>query len=105
MNKEQLTGTEATIFCTVSGLTQVLDEVKWTLSDDTPIISGHNGHTIVTGEDSFSGDTQITTLAVTASQNNVDTNYKCIISSTEHAETDKSTTVNLKVFSKLCTVS
>ncbi|XP_063690850.1 uncharacterized protein LOC134823350 [Bolinopsis microptera] len=89
VNKEQLTGTDATISCIVSGLTQVLDEVKWTLSDGTAIISGQDGYTIFTGEDSFSGDTQITTLAVTAAQTNVDNTYECLISSTELAETDK----------------
>ena len=72
--------------------------MKWTKSDGTPITSGVDDYTIVDG--SFSGDSQTTTLTVGADQNKADTTYKCLITSNEHGETDKPTTVNLKVFSK-----
>ena len=98
VHKEQILGTVATISCTVTGLTKKLDEVKWTKSDNSQITSGQGGFTIVDG--GFSGDSQTTTLTVGADQNNIDTSYNCLITSYEHDETDKSTAVNLKVFSK-----
>ena len=96
--KEQHLGTVATISCIVTGLTKKLDGVKWTTSDNAQIISGQGGFTIADG--GFSGDSQITTLTVDADQNNIDTSYNCLITSNEHAETEKSTAVILKVFSK-----
>ena len=97
-HKEQLLGTTATISCIVTGLTKELDRVKWTKSDNSQITSGQGGFTIANG--GFSGDSQTTTLTVDAKQNNVNTSYNCLITSNEHAETDKSTAVTLKVFSK-----
>ena len=98
MNKEQLTGTVATISCIVAGLTRKLDIVKWKKSDNTDITSGQDGYTIDVGK--FSGDSQTTTLTVSAAQNTQDTTYNCVISSHEHDVKDKSTTVNLKVIGK-----
>ena len=98
VQKEQILGTVATISCTITGLRKKLDEVKWTKSDDSQIISGQSGFTIADG--GFTGDSQITTLTVDADQNNIDTSYNCLITSNEHAETEKSTAVILKVFSK-----
>ena len=101
VNKEQPKSTEATISCTVTGLTQKLDGVKWTRADDTQIESGTGGFTIDTGEAGFAGDAQTTILTVPTTETDQDKTYKCLITSTEHGETDKSTTVHLKVFSKL----
>jgi hypothetical protein len=98
VNKEQLTGTVATISCTVAGLTKALDEVKWTDKNNSPISSGSGGYTIADG--SLTGNTQTTTLTVDQNQNNVDTTYNCLITSKEHAVTDKSTVVILNVYSK-----
>ena len=101
MDKEQLAGTVAILSCTVTGLTQKLDGVKWTKSDDSEITAGNaEGFTIETGDGSFNTNTQTTTLTVPAIQNNIDTTYNCLITSSEHGETDKKTVVNLKVFSK-----
>ena len=100
VDKEQLTGTVATLSCTVTGLTQKLDGVKWTKSDNTEITSGADNFIIDTGDGSFNVDTRTTTLTVPAIQNNIDTTYNCLITSSEHGETDKKTVVNLKVFSK-----
>ena len=98
VNKEQLTGTVATISCTVTGLTKALNNVKWTKEDDSAITSGSDGYTVVDG--SLNGNSQTTTLTVAKEKNNVDTTYSCVITSTEHAVTDKKTAVNLNVFSK-----
>ena len=95
MNREQLTGTAATISCIVAGLTRELDEVKWTKSDYTDITSGQDGYTIDVG--TLSGDSQTTTLTVPADKNTQDTTYRCVITSNEHKG---SITVDLKVFSE-----
>ena len=81
-------------------MTKELDGVKWTTSEGTEITSGENSFVIDTGSDSFSGNTQITTLTVPGTATDEDKEYKCVITSAEHGETEKSTTVNLKVFSK-----
>ena len=98
VNKEQLAGTEAVISCTVKGLTKQLQTVKWTKSDNSPVISGQDGLTIDSG--TFSVSSQTTTLTVAGPQNNLDTTYNCVITAHEHGFVDKSTTINLKVFSK-----
>ena len=80
-----------------------LNDVKWTKGDDTEITSGGAGSFIIDdGSTSagFSGNTQITTLTVPDSQTDQDKTYKCLITSVEHGQTEKSTSVNLKVFSK-----
>ena len=103
VNKEQLKGTKAMISCTVTGLTEALDTVKWTKSDDSPITSGTEDFTIDLG--SYSGGTQTTTLTVPTTETDQDKTYKCLIESSEHGEKDKSTTVNLKIFSKQFTIN
>ena len=74
--------------------------MKWTTSEGAEITSGEGGFVIDTGNDGFSGNTQITTLTVPGTATDQDKDYKCLITSVEHGETDKSTTVNLKVFSE-----
>ena len=98
VNKEQLKDTVATISCIVTGLTKVLDDVKWTKSDDSTITSGTDGFTIDIG--SYSGGTQTTILTVPIAETDQDKTYKCLVTSSDHGETDKSTTVSMKVFSK-----
>ena len=97
-NREQLQGSQAVISCKVTGLTKVLDGVKWTKSDNSKITYSVNSFVVDTGRGSFSGDTQTTTLTVPASQTDVDKTYNCLITSNQHGHTDNSTTVNLKVF-------
>ena len=80
-----------------------LNEVKWTKGDDTEITSGGAGSFIIDdGSTSagFSGNTQITTLTVPDSETDQDKTYKCLITSVEHGQSENSTSVNLKVFSK-----
>ena len=98
VNKEQMTGTVATISCIVAGLTRKLDIVKWTKSDNTKITPGQDGYIIDVG--TFSEHSQTTTLTVTGEQNTQDTTYNCVITSNEHNVEDMSTPVNLKVFSE-----
>ena len=99
VNKEQLTGTIATISCIVSGLTKKLDGVKWKKSDDTDITSGQGGYT--TDDGNFNNGSQTTTLTVGPSVNTKDDTYSCLITSIEHGVTEKSTSVNSAVFGKL----
>ena len=98
MNKEQLTGTDATISCIVGGLTKELDEVKWTQSDNTDIKSGQDVYMIDFG--TFSGDSQTTTLTVGADQNMVDETYECVVECIEHGKEAETTSVHLKALSK-----
>ena len=79
VNREQITGTAATISCIVAGLTRQLDQLKWTKSDITDITSGQDGYTIDVG--TFSGDSQTTTLTVAADLNTQDTTYISVITS------------------------
>lgn len=94
----------AVISCTVTGLTKELDGVKWKKgADDSEITSGDGSGFVIDAAGTsagFSGDTQTTTLTVPLSETDEDKTYNCLITSDEHDETDKSTTVNLKVFSK-----
>ena len=99
-NKEQKNGSQAVISCKVTGLTTVLNGVKWTKSDNSEITSGVDSFVIDTGNSSFSGDTQTTTLTVPAYQTDRDETYICLITSNEHGGTEKSTTVYLKVLSE-----
>ena len=98
-NREQMQDSQAVIFCKVTGLTKVLDEVKWTKSDHTEITSDNtDGFVIDTGNSGFSGDTQTTTLTVPTNQTDRDETYICLIKSDEHGVTEKSITVNLNIF-------
>ena len=96
--KEQLSGTEARVSCKVRGLTKELGAVTWTKSDGSLITSDHEGLTVDPGI--FSGSSQTTTLTVAGPQNNQDTTYNCVVTSNELGITDKSTAVNLEVFSE-----
>ena len=100
-NREQEKDSQAVISCKVTGLTTVLNGVKWTKSDNTEITSVVGSFVIDTGADSFSGNTQTTTLTVPDSETDVDKTYNCVITSNEHGVTKQSTTVNLKVFCEL----
>ena len=105
-NQEQLTGTEAVISCTVTGLTTSLDSVTWRRSSDhLDVTTGVDGYT--SAEGSFDSDTksQTTTLTVGGPQNDADATYKCIVESNEHGKTAETTTVHLKVFGRCFSTS
>ena len=97
-DKNPIVGTEVTISCIVNGITRQLDTVTWTKSDGSLITSGQDGLTVDPGI--FSGSSQTTTLTVAGPQNNQDTTYYCVVTSNELGITDKSTAVNLEVFSE-----
>ena len=99
-NQEQLTGTEATISCVVSGLTKALNGVTWKTSGGVDVTTGKAGFTSKAGDFVAGTKSQTPTLTVAADQNKKDDTYVCIVSSTEHGVTDQSTTVHLKIFSK-----
>ena len=98
LNKEQLTGTEATISCTVLGLTQALNAVKWTTSGDVDVTTLNQGYIVDAG--SLIGPSQTTTLTIPADTNNDDVTYSCVFTSAEHIAVDRKTAVSSKVFSK-----
>ena len=98
VDKSPIVGTEVTISCIVNGITRQLDTVTWTKSDGSLITSGQDGLTVDPGI--FSGSSQTTTLTVAGPQNNQDTTYNCVVTSNELGITDKSTAVNLEVFSE-----
>lgn len=102
-HREQEQDTEVVITCSVSGLTRALDEVKWLRgSDDTEIADGDVGFTVNAAESGagFEAGTEVTTLTVADTATGDDATYKCVITSNEHDVTERSETVNLKVFSK-----
>ncbi|XP_063675242.1 uncharacterized protein LOC134811997 [Bolinopsis microptera] len=96
VNKEQLTGTEATISCTVTGLTQAFSAVKWTTSANDDALTQDQGYTVEAG--SLVGKSQTTTLTIPVSENNGDVTYSCVFTSAEHASVDQKTAVSSKVF-------
>ena len=99
MNKEVLTGTTAEISCKVTGLTAVLQTVKWEKSDGTDVTSGFQGYTSNDGV--YDNGSQTTTLTVDGELNTVDSTYNCLITpSTQDDATEVSTAVTLSVFSK-----
>ena len=98
INKEVLAGTDAVISCIISGITQQLDAVVWTKDGtDVTTLSGSN---YVVSSGTYDSNSQTTTLTVKAAANTADSTYTCVITSQEHQETNKPTTVNLNVFSK-----
>ena len=98
VHKEQLSGTDARISCKITGLTRQLDDVKWTKSDNSAIMSGQDGYIVDKGD--FSDGSQTTTLTVPAAQNEADSTYRCLITAAEWVVKDRSTVVMLNVFSK-----
>ena len=97
-NKEVETGTDATISCTVTGLTRQLDAVVWRKSGtDVTTLAGSN---YVVSAGSYGSNTQTTTLTVKATANTADSSYICAITSTEYLVNNRETAVALEVFGK-----
>ena len=82
----------------ISGITQQLDAVVWR-KDGTDVIS-LSGSNYVVSEGTYGSNSQTTTLTVKAAANTADSTYTCVISSDEHVESDKPTSVTLNVFGK-----
>ena len=98
VNKEVLTATDATISCIISGITQKLDAVVWR-KDGTDVTS-LSGSNYVVSAGTYGSNSQTTTLTVKAAANTADLTYTCVITSNEHQETNKATSVKLNVFCK-----
>ena len=98
INKEVLAGTDAVISCVISGITQQLDAVVWT-KDGTDVKS-FSGSNYGVSPGTYDSNSQTTTLTVKAAANTADSTYTCVITSEEHQETNKPTTVTLLVFCK-----
>ena len=98
ISKEVETAADATISCIVTGISKQLDAVFWrkdgvdvtTLSEDNYIVSAGT----------YGSNSQTTTLTVKAAANTADSTYTCVITSNEHQEANKPTTVALEVFGK-----
>ena len=99
VNKEVLTATDATISCIISGITQKLDAVVWR-KDGTDVTS-LSGSNYIVSAGTYGSNSQTTTLTVKAAANTADSTYTCAITSNEHQEINKPTTVRLNVFCKL----
>ena len=97
-NKEVESGSDATISCVITGITQKLDAVIWTKDGtDVTTLSADN---YVVSPGTYDSNSQTTTLTVKAAANTADSTYTCVITSDEWLQTQKETTVNLEVFSK-----
>ena len=96
ISKEILAESEATISCVISGITKQLDSVVWTKGGtDVRTFSGGN---YIVSAGTYGSNSQTTTLTVKAAVNTADSTYTCVITSNEHQETNKATTVSLDVF-------
>ena len=99
INKEVLAGTDTSISCVISGITQQLDSVSWT-KDGTDVTTLSEDNSYVVSAGTYGSNSQTTTLTVKAAVNTADSTYACVITSNEHQETNKPTSVTLNVFSK-----
>ena len=91
-------GTDATISCVISGITQQLDAVVWRKSGtDVTTLSGSN---YVVSAGTYGSNSQTTTLTVKAAANTADSTYTCAITSDEWLQSNKESTVTLNVFCK-----
>ena len=98
INKEVESGTDATISCVITGITNDLDSVIWRKSGtDVTTLSGSN---YVVSAGTYGSNSQTTILTVKAAANTADSTYTCAITSDEWLETNRETTVNLNVFCK-----
>ena len=82
----------------ITGITQQLDAVVWR-KDGTDVTS-LSGSNYVVSAGTYGSNSQTTTLTVKAAANIVDLTYTCVITSNEHQETNKATSVKLNVFCK-----
>ena len=97
-NKEVKSGTDATVSCVVSGITQRLETVVWKKDGtDVTTLSGSN---YVVSPGTYDSNSQTTTLTVKAAANAADSTYTCVITSDEWRVSNKETNVILNVFGK-----
>ena len=97
-DKEIETGTETTISCIITGITQQLDAVVW--KKDGTDVRSLSGSNYIVSAGTYGSNSQTTTLTVKAAANTADSTYTCVITSDEHAVTNKETMVVLNVYCK-----
>ena len=91
-------GTETTVSCVVTGITQRLDAVVWKIAGtDVTSLSGSN---YVVSAGTYSSNSQTTTLTVKAAANTADSTYTCAITINEWLVSNRETNVVLNVFGR-----
>ena len=99
-NKEVESGTDATVSCVITGITQQLNAVKWTKGGtDVTTLTEDNSYVVSAG--TYGSNSQTTTLTVKAAVNTADSTFTCVITSNEWLVTDKETSVVLNVFGNI----
>ena len=94
IGKEVFIGTETTISCKVTGLTQAVN-IVW-----TGLPTDETGYTKSAG--TFNTDTQIATLTVASAQVTEDKTYTCTVTSIQYGTSQsESKDVDLNVYGKL----
>ena len=85
--------------CIVTGLILALDSVGWKKgADDVTTLSDYDTNYVLL-QGNLEGNTQTTTLEI-IDAGVTDTDYFCIVTSNEHGETSKETSVKLDTFRK-----
>ena len=83
----------------MTGLTLALDSVGWQKgADDVTTLSDYDTNYVLS-KGSLEGNSQTTTLEI-IDAGVTDTDYFCVVTSNEHGETGKETTVKLDTFRK-----
>ena len=96
-HKEVEKGKDATVACTVAGVT-VEPTIVWKSSTGSALSSDTTNYD-VTGGTGFKADTNTheSTLTVKAAANTVDATFSCVVTSAEWAKTNEENVVNVKV--------
>ena len=97
-NKEVEKGTDATLTCTVSGLTEQAT-IEWrSVSDGSALTSDTTNYVIGGAGFTISTNSQESILTVKAVSNTADNTFYCVVTSTEWAKTNVESPVVLNVF-------
>ena len=94
----QLFGTEATISCTVTGLTKELDSIEWTTSSSVPVTT--NQGTVTDGGFLTANGSHTITLTIPGTLNIFNQTYVCLFSSNEHRVTNQTAVVKSQIYSE-----
>ena len=97
-DKESKAGTEATISCIISGISQKLNNVAW--KKDGTDVTSLSADNYVVSPGTYDSNSQTTTLTVKAAANTADSTYTCVITSDEWLVSNRETDVVLDVFGK-----
>ena len=101
-DKEVKTGTDATISCVISGITQAVQSVVWKTSSSTNVVTDDSTNYVQNdGSYQSASNSQTTELTVKAAKTDQDVSYTCVITANEWGgASPKPTIVNLNVFGK-----